>query len=156
MVSFIEIEAGTIRGVFLESPNRFLALVKVKDTVMPSFLPNPGRMRELLIPGTGVILRKALDGKRKTYYDLIAVFHNNQVVSVDSRVPNKLVFEALKNRDLEELSAYDSIKPEFSYGHTRFDFLLTNEYGKCLSEVKSCTLVKNGVAMFPDASTERG
>ena len=48
------------------------------------------------------------------------------------------------------------IKPEFSYGHSRFDFFLANERESCLLEVKSSTLVKDGVAMFPDAVTERG
>jgi len=89
---------------------------------LPSFLPNPGRMHELLFPGTEVILREVLRGNRKTSYDLIGVFYNGQMVFVDSRVPNKLVLEALKNRDIEELSEYNIIKPEYGYGHTRFDF----------------------------------
>lgn len=156
MVSFIKIEGRTIRGIFQQRPNRFLALVKVEDVILPSFLPNPGRMHELLTPGTEVILREVLKENRKTDYDLIGVFYNGQMVSVDSRVPNKLVSEALRNRDIEELSEYNIIKPEYGYGHTRFDFFLANEQERCLLEVKSCTLVKDGVAMFPDAETERG
>lgn len=132
-------------------------MVKVEDRILPAFLPNPGRMCELLTPGTEVILREIATKKnRKTDYDLIGVVYNGQMVSVDSRVPNKLVLEALKNGDIEELSEYNTIKPEYSYGHTRFDFLLANKYERCLLEVKSCTLVKEGVAMFPDAETERG
>ncbi len=113
-------------------------------------------MHELLTPGTEVILRKVTKEDRKTDYDLIGVFYNGQVVSVDSRVPNKLILEALRNKDIRELSEYNIIKPEYGYGHTRFDFFLTNEYESCLLETKSCTLVKNGVALFPDAETERG
>jgi sugar fermentation stimulation protein A len=75
---------------------------------------------------------------------------------VDSRVPNRLVFEALKNRALKEFAEYCTIKPEPFYGHTRFDFLLGNHEELCLLEVKSCTLVRDGIAMFPDAKTERG
>jgi len=41
-------------------------------------------------------------------------------------------------------------------GTSRFDFLLTNRLERCLLEVKSCTLVKDSRAMFPDAKTERG
>ena len=113
-------------------------------------------MHELLTPGTEVILRKVTKEDRKTDYDLIGVFYNGQVVSVDSRVPNKLILEALRNRDLRELTEYNIIKPEYGYGHTRFDFFLANEDESCLLETKSCTLVKNGVALFPDAETERG
>jgi len=156
LVTFIEIEGRTLRGVFQERQNRFLALVKVEDKIVPSFLPNPGRMHELLIPGIEVILRAVVKEDRKTDYDLIGVFCNGQVVSVDSRVPNKLVLEALKNGDIEELSEYNIIKPEYGYGHTTLDFFLANGHERCLLEVKSCTLVKNGVALFPDAETERG
>ena len=156
MVSSIKIEGRTVRGVFLERPNRFLVLVKVGEKVLPSFLPNPGRMHELLVPGTRVILREVLKENRKTSYDLVGVFYEGQIVSVDSRVPNRLVLEALKNRDIEEFSEYDTVKPEYSYGHSRFDFFLSNDGEKCLLEVKSCTLVEDGVALFPDAVTLRG
>lgn len=152
----MKIEGRTLRGIFQERPNRFLALVKIENRILPSFLPNPGRMHELLTPGTEVVLREVLKENRKTDYDLIGVFHNGQMVSVDSRVPNKLILEALRNREIEELSDYNTIKPEYGYGHTRFDFFLANEHERCLLEVKSCTLVKDGVAMFPDAKTERG
>ena len=124
--------------------------------ILPSFLPNPGRMHKLLTRGTKVILREVLKKNRKTDYDLIGVFYKGQTVSLDSRVPNKLVFEALKNGDIEEFSEYNFIKPEYVYGHTRFDFFLANKHERCLCEVKSSTLVKEGVAMFPDAVTERG
>ena len=156
MVSSIENKGQKVRGIFQERPNRFSATVKIKDRVLPTFLPNPGRMHELLIPGTEVFLRKAAKENRKTSYDLIGVMHNGQRVSLDSRVPNKLVLEALKNKDIQELSEYNMIKPEFSYGHSRLDFLLTNEHERCLLEVKSSTLVKGKIAMFPDAVTERG
>jgi sugar fermentation stimulation protein A len=156
LVSFIKIEGRRVRGVFQERLNRFSALVRVKDKTLLTFLPNPGRMHELLVSGTEVILREVLKENRKTSYDLIGVSYNGQWVSVDSRVPNKLVLEALRNRDIEELREYGIIKPEYGYGHTRFDFFLANECESCLLEVKSATLVKNGVAMFPDAVTERG
>jgi len=156
LVSFLKIEGKTVRGVFQERPNRFSALVKVEDKTLLTFLPNPGRMREFLIPGTEVILREVMKENRKTSYDLIGVTYKGQRVSVDSRVPNKLVLEALRNGDIEELSEYNIIKPEYGYGHTRFDFFLANKHESCLLEAKSATLVKDGVAMFPDAVTERG
>ena len=42
-------------------------------------------------------------------------------------------------------------------GRSRLDFLLSGPGGRKLAlEVKSVTLVKDGVALFPDAVTERG
>lgn len=114
-------------------------------------MPNPGRMLELLTPGTEVILREVVNENRKTFYDLIGVLYNGQRVSVDSRVSNKSVLEALRNEDIEELAEYNRIRPGHGCGHTRFDFLLTNKLEQCLLEVKPCTLVKDGRAMFPDA-----
>ncbi len=112
-------------------------------------------MRELLVPGTKIVLKEINDFKRKTQYDVLAVFYKGMIVSIDSRIPNKLILEALKNDEIEEFSGYNHIKPEFAYGNSRFDFLLTN--GKpCIIEAKSCTLVNNGIALFPDAVTERG
>jgi sugar fermentation stimulation protein A len=156
LVSSIKIEGRIVRGIFQGRPNRFSAFVKVKDKVLLTYLPNPGRMHELLIPGTEVVLTEAANENRKTGYDMIGISYNGQMVSVDSRVPNKLVLEALRNRDIEELSEYNTIKPEFGYGYSRLDFLLTNKHEGCLLEVKSATLVNDGVAMFPDAVTERG
>jgi len=156
LVSFIKIEGKRVRGLFQERLNRFSALVRVKDKTLLAFLPNPGRMHELLVSGAEVVLREVLKENRKTSYDLVGVSYNGQWVSVDSRVPNKLVLEALRNRDIEELAEYSMIKPEYGYEHDRFDFFLANECESCLLEVKSATLVKNGVAMFPDAVTERG
>lgn len=156
MNAFINVKGRLLEGVFKERLTRFSALVTLKNEVCEVFLPNPGRLEELLAFGAKVILKSNLHSKRKTAYDLIGVYHKGQKVSIDSRIPNRLVFEALKKRALKEFVRYSKIKPEAYYGHTRFDFLLSNGQKFCFLEVKSCTLVKNGVAMFPDAKTERG
>ena len=110
------IHGKTYRGIFLERPNRFLAMVKLHDKVLPSFLPDPGRLQELLSSGTEVILREAKPKQhRKTKYDLIGVVQGNKIVSVDTRVPNRLVQEALKEGALDEFSNYHIIKPEHRY-----------------------------------------
>lgn len=151
----MKIEGNLVQGVFKKRLNRFLAVVNIDGSENSCFLPNPGRMHELLVPGTEMILKEINDVKRKTHYDILGVFYKGMIVSIDSRIPNKLIFEALKNDEIEEFSGYTRIKPEFAYGSSRFDFLLTN--GKpCIIEAKSCTLVNNGVALFPDAVTERG
>ncbi|MFX0196059.1 MAG: DNA/RNA nuclease SfsA, partial [Candidatus Hodarchaeota archaeon] len=85
------------------------------------------------------------------------VHHGNQIVSIDSRIPNKLVHEALLKKELEEFIGYDTIRTECMYGKSRIDFCLFAKNRKpCLVETKSCTLVKDGRALFPDAPSERG
>ena len=156
MSSFVKIEGRILEGIFLEKVNRFLVLVKVDEVILLSFLPNPGRMKELLIPGRRVVLAEAKKEDRKTDYDLIGVKLPNQIVSLDSRIPNRIVLQALKDKELKEFSKYDYIRPEYSFGHTRFDFFLRNKDEECFLEVKSCTLVREGIALFPDAVTARG
>jgi len=156
MVSLIRIEGKTVKGVLVKRLTRFSALVKTGDKTIQSFLPNPGRLRELLTPGAEVILREVASEQRKTSHDLIGVYHEGQQVSLDARVPNKLVLEALRNKDLPMFAQYTRIEPEHIYGHTRFDFFLRDGQKPCMLEVKSCTLVRDGVALFPDARTERG
>jgi hypothetical protein len=48
------------------------------------------------------------------------------------------------------------LRSEVRMGRSRFDFLLQEKGEEILLEVKSCTLVGNKAAMFPDAVTERG
>ncbi|MEM3697290.1 MAG: DNA/RNA nuclease SfsA [Candidatus Bathyarchaeia archaeon] len=156
MTVFITVEGEILDGIFRERLTRFSALVERENKIFEVFLPNPGRLEELLNSGAKVVLKKTLPKGRKTAYDLVGVYLNGEKVSVDSRVPNKLVFEALKKKAIKEFAQYCIVKPEPFYGNTRFDFLLSNHEKACLLEVKSCTLVKNGIAMFPDAKTERG
>jgi len=77
MVSFVKIEGKTVKGVFEQRLTRFSALVRVGDKSLQAFLPNPGRMRELLTPRVEVVLREVLNEKRKTSYDLIGVYHKD-------------------------------------------------------------------------------
>ncbi|MHA1209899.1 MAG: DNA/RNA nuclease SfsA [Candidatus Freyarchaeota archaeon] len=145
-----------VDGIFLERVNKFLTVVEVNKTRVPCFLPDPGRLDDLLYPSVRVILVERPRKGRKTRFDLIAVYHDDQLISLDSRVPNKLVLEALRKGVLEEFSEYSTITPEFKYHGSRIDFLLENGKRSCLVEVKSCTTVINGVALFPSAPTLRG
>jgi sugar fermentation stimulation protein A len=155
--TFLEIEGNTLEGVFRKRLTRFSAKVEVGGKIVECFLPNPGRLSELLSHGAKVVLKEVFASGRKTVYDIVGVHHGGVVVSVDSRLPNRLVYEALKNGDLPEFAGYTEVKLEQRYGCAKFDFLLEGFGLKpCLLEVKSCTLVRDGVAMFPDAPTERG
>ncbi|NWG09837.1 MAG: DNA/RNA nuclease SfsA [Nitrososphaerales archaeon] len=157
MIEFsLRIKDRVVNGVFKTRLNRFSALVEIEGKEERCFLQNPGRLRELLVRDAEVFLKVAKSNNRQTSYDLIAINHNGILVSIDSKMPNKLLLEAIKEHKMEEFSMYNYVKPEFSFGHSKFDFLLTNSNDRCLLEVKSCTLVNGNKALFPDAPTERG
>lgn len=95
---------------------------------------------------------------RKTKYDLIGVEKKTEkgtlLINMDSQAPNEVAQEWLKESDLFSKNAV--IRREVKYGDSRFDFYIEDGNRKAFLEVKGVTLENNGVAMFPDAPTERG
>lgn len=139
------------RGIFLNRPNRFIALVEIDGRTETVHVKNTGRCKELLLPGCEVILETSNNPNRKTKYDLITVKKEKLGwVNIDSQAPNQIVMEWLQTKD------YTWIKPEFTYGKSRVDFYMEKGNEKYLMEVKGCTLEIDGIGYFPDAPTERG
>ena len=145
-----------IEGEFIERPNRFLTRVKLCDKIVDSHLPDPGRLKELLIPGARLLLKKEKGKNRKTQFSTQAVYSGKTLISLNTLVPNRFVAYLLKNQGLEFLKEWEFQQQEVSYGKSRFDFRLKRENTLMVLEVKSVTLVEKGIAKFPDAVTERG
>lgn len=138
-------------GYFINRPNRFIAHVKVGEVTETVHVKNTGRCKELLLPGAEVILSKSDNPKRKTAYDLIAVYKPSLgLVNIDSQAPNHVVGEWL------EKLPFDLVKPEYTYDRSRIDFYMEKGKKRFLLEVKGCTLELNGIGYFPDAPTVRG
>ncbi|MFB0557518.1 MAG: DNA/RNA nuclease SfsA, partial [Candidatus Bathyarchaeia archaeon] len=116
-----------VPAVFRERPNRFLGVVDVGGEEILCFIPNPGRMEELLYPGSKVYLMEMPSEARKTRYDLILVNLKGTLVSIDSRVPNKLVAEAIQLSNFSEFQGLRIEKKEPLFGGSRLDFLLTGD-----------------------------
>jgi sugar fermentation stimulation protein A len=93
---------------------------------------------------------------RRTSYDMVLVNLDGVLVSTDSRAPNKVFEEALNADAIAEFRGFRIEKREKVFGDSRLDFSLTNGEGSILLEAKSCTLVKDGFGLFPDAPTSRG
>ena len=150
--------AEVTEGVFLKRPNRFIAHVMINGREEICHVKNTGRCRELLIPGARVYLEKARGLKRKTAYDLIAVEKGKRLINMDSQAPNQVAAEWIRAGGL--FDPPPSLRPEFSWGSSRFDFLLSSPgispSGEMLLEVKGVTLEEDGAAFFPDAPTQRG
>lgn len=152
------IEKNIVKAKFIRRPNRFQAYVYLNDEELMVHVPNTGRCREILTVGSTVLLREEPSPLRKTPYDLIAGYKGDVLISIDSHIPNKVVEEALRTKSISNLKSFDVIQREKTFGNSRFDFKLTNsvENREYFLEVKGVTLEKDGVAMFPDAPTERG
>ena len=153
----MNINKKVIRAEFINRPNRFQAYVIIEGKEVMVHVPNTGRCKEILLPGSTVILREENNPLRKTPYDLIAGYKDGKIINIDSQIPNRVVEEALKQRKIEALKKYNIILREKTYGNSRFDFKISNEQGEeYYLEVKGVTYEAGGVAMFPDAPTDRG
>lgn len=152
--------AKIVRGTFVSRPNRFVAYVTVNGKAATAHVKNTGRCKELLTEGCTVFLEdfEGRMGTRKYRYSLIGVDKSGLLINMDSQAPNMVVKEALSDGtiSLPALGKLTLIRPETTYGDSRFDFYLEGEKGKGFLEVKGCTLENDRVASFPDAPTERG
>ena len=143
--------SNIIEGKFISRPNRFIAYVEINGIAEVSHVKNTGRCKELLSKDARVYLEVSDNPERKTKYDLISVYKGDTLVNMDSQAPNKVALEFIR-----EKLPNSKIKPEYTYGSSRIDIYVENEDKKALIEVKGVTLENNGIAMFPDAPTERG
>ena len=145
---------NTVSGRFVRRINRFIAEVLIDGDAEQVHVKNTGRLQELLVPDARVTLQKISDPSRKTAYDLISVYKPGlKWVNIDSLAPNALMKQYLMNQN------YDLVKPEYTYGDSRFDFYMERGEDKYLTEVKGCTLAadpERRIGLFPDAPTKRG
>ena len=120
-------------------------------------LPNSGRMRELLAEGASGLATLSRGGAKRTEGTLLAVRYEGRWVCVDARMPNRLFERCFTLQCLAPFGGYAGVRAEVPWGKGRVDFVLSAA-GKppFLVETKSCNLVEDGLALFPDAPTARG
>ena len=146
-----------VRGIFKKRPNRFIAEVEVNNEIQIAHVPNTGRCKELLVEDAIVWLKPSDNPKRKTKFTLLFVENRGHLVSIYSQQANEIVYDAIINDRINELSGYDFHQREKTIDNSRIDIYLSNENGEeCFVEVKGVTLVVGVEARFPDAPTERG
>ena len=148
--------SGLREAVFLERLNRFLVRVRTDGRAEEAHLPNSGRLRELLVPGARALLRETWHPGRKTKYNLWAVHTGKIWVCVDAQHANDLFLRVVHQDLIVELEGVVTVRREVPFNGIRVDFLIGTAGDSHAVEVKSVTLVRDGVALFPDAPTNRG
>ena len=148
-----------IPGILVKRYKRFMADVELADgKVVTAHCPNSGSMRECCEPGRSVHLSSHDNPKRKLKYTWELIEMPTSIVGINTLIPNRLVAESIEAGLVSDLNGYDNIAREVKPSdNTRLDILLSSQNGhRCYIEIKNCTLVKEGVACFPDAVTSRG
>lgn len=145
-------------ATFLRRPQRFLAEMVFSDgTEEVVYCANPGSMAGCLASGMKALLWDSADTKRKRRYTLRAVDFGGLWIGTDTHLSNRLVEEALKRKLVPGLETYNTVaREQFVEDGFRVDFILSGTKGDCLVEVKSASVVENGVARYPDCLTPRG
>ena len=151
--------SNIIKGEFISRPNRFIANVKIENEIHTVHVKNTGRCKELLVPNCTVYLSGSDNPNQKTKYDFIAVEKERKnkpplLINMDSQIVNFVAEEWLKESGFFGKNA--TIRREVTFGKSRFDFFIETENQKTFLEIKGVTLEKDGIALFPDAPTERG
>ena len=146
-----------VKGIFKARPNRFIAEVEVDGNLEIAHVPNTGRCKELLVENAVVWLKPSDNPNRKTKFSLHFVENKGVLVSLYSQQANSIVYDAVVDGKINELSGYDYHQREKTVDNSRIDIYLENSNGdSCFVEVKGVTLIIDGEARFPDAPTERG
>lgn len=141
-------------GTFLVRPNRFIAHVELDGQTAVCHVKNTGRCRELLVPDARVYLEESDNPARKTRYDLVAVEKGDRLINMDAQAPNRIFAEWIRGGGFA--SGLRLLRPETTYGNSRFDFYWESSEERGFVEVKGVTLEEDGVVLFPDAPTQRG
>ncbi len=142
-------------GRFRSRPNRFTVVLETPKGTRRCHLRDPGRLTEILIPGARTIFLERSGPGRKTDCEVLAVWSGTWWTVVNSGLHTDLATELILSGAVPELPADAPIRREVRFGDSRVDLLLDTS-PPTLVEVKGCTLVVDGVALFPDAPTERG
>ncbi len=120
----MKIDRLLVEGTFVQRDNRFRATVWIDGRLTTAHVPNSGRLHELFIPGQPVLLAHVPAPHRVTAYDLVMVRLDDQLVSMDARLPSRLFHEAVAAGQLEAFAGYTRIAPEVRFGESRLDFCL--------------------------------
>ena len=144
-------------GTFVNRENRFLGLVNIPGIGTVNVqIKDPGRLENILIPESKVLLQKKDGSKRKTAWELISAKVGYDWVLVNSGFHPHIAQYILKNGFVNELGNIKKIVPEKQIGNSRLDFLILTDTNRVWIEVKGCTMAIGDIATFPDAVTSRG
>ena len=141
----------------MERPNRFIAYAELNGKKETIHVKNTGRCAELLRPGAAIYVQESDNPERKTKWDLIAVEKETgsgkRLINMDSQIPNRVVQEWIEAGNL--FPDVSLVRPETTYGNSRFDLYVEAGERRIFIEVKGVTLEEDGVCRFPDAPSDR-
>ncbi len=149
------------RATFIERPNRFIAMVERDGEPLRTYIANPGKLNEILLPGETEVLLAHKPHTKTKWESVGAVWASRwegdgeRAVFLNTGRVNDVADAYLSQGLIPGMEEYEVLDREVTVGDSRFDFLMGTPDGELLLEVKSVTLVECGMALFPDARSKR-
>lgn len=145
-----------IKAIFVERKNRFVITAKIEKKKYNCYLPNPGRLWELLIPNETELMVVRNYNPKKIPFTVLSCKKRDKWVLLHTHITNKIVKDLIDKNLIDFYRGFHVIGEEIKSNKSRFDLLLSNDREKIYLEVKTCTFFGKDIAMFPDAVTLRG
>lgn len=152
-----------VTGRLIKRYKRFFADIELETgEIITAHCPNTGPMTGVCTPNSLVQVSTSNNPKRKLPYTWEMIQVNSTWVGTNTAIPNRVVKLALERQVFPELAGrYSSLLAEVRYGQdnqSRIDFLLggDDDQPPIYVEVKSVTLSRDNLALFPDTVTTRG
>jgi sugar fermentation stimulation protein A len=145
-----------VEATFVARPNQLLIDAQLNGKLIRAHMADRGRLADLLVPNARLLLAPRDEIGRKTSFQVLGIYKGDELVSLDTQMPNRLMSTALASGAMPQFARYTRVQREVTVGEHRFDFRLGEGLSTCYIEVKSVGYVYRQVARFPDAPTERG
>lgn len=124
----------------IDRPNRFLINARLHNEVVRVHIHDPGRLQELIYPGSEITVRKTHG--IKTEWSVTTAVLKDENILLDTRFHNAIASEFVGQ----------NFKTEVVHGDSRYDFAIDHGF----IEVKGCSMQVGKYVIFPDAPTKRG
>src|SRR5512143_3350909 len=130
-----------ISASFKARPNRFNVECTTKVRPVMAYLPNPGKLRELLLPGRKLYLvKQPVVPEKELAYMAVAVERDGSPILLHTHQNNFVARHLIERNRLPGLDGAVVVKAEHTIGNSRCDFFLRKSGRDMVLEVKSCTL----------------
>jgi sugar fermentation stimulation protein A len=146
-----------LEGALVRRRRRFLADVRLESGEdVTAHTSNTGRMLACSEPGRKVYLSDSKNPERRYPLTWELIDMGPSLVGINTLLPNKLAALAFRAGSVPGFPGPSEVRAEVRAGDSRLDLLVKGGGGGlAYVEVKNCTFVEDGFALFPDAVSRR-
>jgi sugar fermentation stimulation protein A len=145
-----------VEATFVARPNQLLIDAQLNGKLVRAHMADRGHLADLLVPNARLLLAPRDEIGRKASFQVLGIYKGDELVSLDTEMPNRLVATALASGALPQFARYTRVQREVAVGEHRFDFRLGEGLSTCYIGVNAVGTVMRHLARFPDAPSERG